>query len=545
MKTIVQKSACNKMTALLKLVLAFGLIAFPSTAGSLPVIDNPLINQEPSVNDGGFKDALSSLKDPSDEDTIAFYEKMGREPVWFFQGNLTKCGHIAVETLKDAAEDGLTPHDYEDATHTAHKPGNWVDAEILLTKRYLEFITHIRSGRIDPSRISRDIKFPSPKTHSVALLLDAIQDKSTECRKLRHMAPAIPQYAHLKKILATWRELAKNTKEWPTIKEAKTLKIGEEHPERGTLRQILTLYGDLKEGSNPSSTFDPELDTALRQFQKRHTLEPDGIVGAKTKDALNQSIHDRIRQVIYNMERLRWLPEDLGEKYIIVNVAGYQVQAYEKSDLKLTIPAIVGRPSRRTPLFYAPLRNIIVNPSWGVPYTILVHDKLPKIINDPDYIRRSGFTVMDHTGNVVNPDEADWENEGIHYHLRQSPGARNALGRVKFNIENPYTIYIHGSPTSDEKLFHRTARAFSSGCIRLKTPEDLAVWILNNENKWSHEHIEKAIHKGATQTIKPEEDISVFFTYQTVWMGEDNLISISDDPYRIDRKMEQVLNPKA
>ena len=172
----------------------------------------------------------------------------------------------------------------------------------------------------------------------------------------------------------------------------------------------------------------------------------------------------------------------------------------------------------------------------------MVHDKIPKIINDPDYVRRSGFTVTDDSGSVIDPDEADWENEGSHYHLRQSPGRHNALGRVKFNIENPYTIYLHGTP--DEKLFQKTARPFSSGCIRLKTPVELAEWVFNDEGKWSVDSINNAINKGGTQTIKADGAIPVYFTYQTVWRGEDGLIHISDDPYRMDTKMEKVLNPE-
>jgi murein L,D-transpeptidase YcbB/YkuD len=244
-----------------------------------------------------------------------------------------------------------------------------------------------------------------------------------------------------------------------------------------------------------------------------------------------------------NMERLRWLPDELGDKHIIVNIAGYQVQAFENSELKLTIPAIVGRPSRRTPLFYAPLKNVVINPSWGVPYNILVHDKIPKIMNDPDYVRRSHFTVTDDSGNVIDPYEADWENEGAHYRLRQSPGRHNALGQIKFNIENPYTIYLHGTP--DEKLFQKTARAFSSGCIRLKTPVKLAAWVLDNDKKWSSDKIQAGINKGGTQSVNPDSDISVFFTYQTVWLGEDELIYISDDPYRMDPKMGKVLKQES
>lgn len=486
-----------------------------------------------------FNQSLDDLKDPADKETLSFYKKMGNEPVWFFQGSLSKCGQIAVDVLKDSATEGLNPQDYEDATTFGNHPTNWMDAEISLTKRFLEFINHIRTGRVDPSRISHDIKFHSPSTNPVELLIDAIRDKPTHCNKLRQMAPNIPQYAQLKELLAYYRVLAKENDDLPTISSSKPLKLGDTNPDVVNLRKILIMQGDLTDDDATSQKFDHDVDKALRQYQMRHTLETDGVVGGKTKDALNEPIKNQIQRVIINMERLRWLPEELGDKFIIVNVAGYEVQAFDKLDLKLTIPAIVGRPSRRTPLFYATLKNVIVNPSWGVPYNIFVHDKLPKIMNDPDYVRRSGFTVTDDSGMVVDPDQADWENEGSHYHLRQSPGKHNALGRVKFNIENPYTIYMHGTP--EEKLFKKTARPFSSGCVRLKAPVELAAWVLNDNEKWSEEDINSAIHKGGTQTIKPDDSIGVFFTYQTIWMDDDGLIHISDDPYRMDKKMEKVL----
>jgi len=485
-----------------------------------------------------FKVALQSSHETT-KDVTNFYEKMKFQPVWFAQGQLNQCGQIAVDVLKNASLEGLNPHDYEDAVKAlTNFPLNWVNAEILLTKRFLEFITHVRVGRIDPVLISRNIKFHKPNIHPVKLLVDALQDQSG-CHKLRLMAPAIPEYAHLKNILANYRDIAKRVKDWPQIK-TKKLKVGDSDPAIINLRKILILLGDLKKSNRFSSKFDKALNVALQQFQKRNTIEPDGVVGGKTKKALEVSIHNLIRKILVNMERLRWLPQDLGDRHLIVNVAGYEVRAYEKDVLRLTIPAIVGKPSRLTPLFYANLTNVIINPPWNVPYSILVHDKLPKILNDPDYIRRSGYTVTDGNGNVVDPDYADWEYEGAHYHLHQRPGKHNALGQIKFNMVNPYTIYLHGTP--DEKLFKRTARAFSSGCIRLKYPVELASWILNNNDKWNKEGIEKTIHKGATQTIQPDSSLPVYFTYQTVWLGKDNLVHISDDPYKMDVKMEKILD---
>jgi murein L,D-transpeptidase YcbB/YkuD len=500
------------------------------------------------IGNTAFKAALQSNKEIAG-DVTDFYAKMKFQPVWFVQGQLSQCGQVAADVLKNASLEGLNSHDYEDATHALTTPSaHWMDVEILLTKRFLEFIAHVRVGRIDPALISHNIKFHKHDTHAVDLLVNALQNQS-DCHKLRQMAPAIPQYAQLKNILANYRNIAKETKDWPKIekerkdwlkvKPSNSLKLGDSDPGIPNLRKILILLGDLKKDDGFSPKFDKALEGALRQFQMRNTIEPDGVVGGKTREALKVSIHGLIRKVLVNMERLRWLPEDLGDRHLIVNVAGYEVRAYEKNALQLIIPAIIGRPSRHTPLFYATLKNVVLNPSWGVPHSILV-DKIPKIINDPDYIRRLGFTVTDSNGNIIDPDHADWENEGAHYHLRQSPGSHNALGRIKFNIENPYTIYLHGTP--DEKLFKRPARAFSSGCIRLKDPVELASWILDNNDQWNKEGIEEAIHKGNTQTVQPDGSLPVFFTYQTVWMGKDRLVHISDDPYKMDAKMEKVLD---
>jgi murein L,D-transpeptidase YcbB/YkuD len=202
----------------------------------------------------------------------------------------------------------------------------------------------------------------------------------------------------------------------------------------------------------------------------------------------------------------------------------------------------VGRPDRPTPLFYATLKNIVLNPSWSVPHSIFVSDKLPKIRHDPGYIRRANYTVTDCEGREIDPDAADWENEGKSYYLRQSPGQHNALGQIKFNIENPYTIYMHGTP--DQHLFDRNARAFSSGCIRLKYPLKLAEWVLNNESQWSYESMKAAINTGKTQTIKPQEYVPVYFTYQTIWVKDTQKgrqIFFSNDPYGLDARMVRML----
>jgi murein L,D-transpeptidase YcbB/YkuD len=357
------------------------------------------------------------------------------------------------------------------------------------------------------------------------------------------MAPNLPQYVDLKRILADYRQQAGGQKEEPKLTSSKTLKPGDTDPEVTTLRQILVLHRDLSPDQATGETFDAEVAAALREFQKRYSLEPDGAVGNKTRDVLNYPIQERIKRVIVNMERLRWLPDDLGHKHIIVNVAGYVLHGFEEHEATIVMPVIVGRPDRRTPLFYAALKNIILNPSWGVPHSIFMYDKLPKIRKDPGYVRRANFTITDSRGKVIDPDHADWAHEGKKYFLRQSPGRHNALGQIKFNIENPYTIYLHGTP--DQHLFSKKARALSSGCIRLKNPLKLAAWILSNDEQWSCDTIETAINKGETQTVKPAEYVPVYFTYQTIWVKENEKgrrIFHSNDPYQLDAKMIKMLD---
>jgi murein L,D-transpeptidase YcbB/YkuD len=470
---------------------------------------------------------------------------MGDEPVWFSQGHLTNVGTIAIDVLKHSDQEGLNTADYEDAIQISEHPEHWMDSEILLTTRFLEFIDDVRIGRIDPMKVSPDIKFHSPKTHAIELLVDALQDKSSQGNKLRQMAPHLPQYADLKRILADYRLQSEGMTHWPMLTISKTLKMGDMDPDVETLRQILFLHGYLSKDQETGEKFDAEVAAALQEFQKRFSLEPDGAVGAKTREVLNYPIQEQIKKIIVNMERLRWLPDDLGHKHIIINVAGYVLHGFEDSQATIMMPVIVGRPDRRTPLFYATLKNIVLNPSWGVPHSIFINDKLPKIMKDRGYVQRSKFTIIDSKGRVIDPDAADWANEGRNYYLRQSPGRHNALGQIKFNIENPYTIYMHGTP--DQHLFSKTARALSSGCIRLKHPLKLATWVLNNHPEWSCDVIESVINSGETQTLRPAEYVPVYFTYQTIWVKENQKgkrIFFSNDPYHLDAKMIKLLHVK-
>lgn len=472
------------------------------------------------------------------KNTTLFYTKNNFLPVWFENGVPAPAQKIALDVLAHTDLEGLNPEDYKQSASPS-----WIEAEIKLTETFLKFIEDVRVGRIPAKSVARTIKIISPETHAVDLLADALKSgKSFE--KLTAMAPQLPDYIKIKKLLSLYLEMEKNITDWPEITAKSTIKVGTEDKIIPLVRQLLIFLGDLDpqkidDQMLHSEKFDSQLEEAVRHFQTRHTLDADGIIGGKTKETMNWPLRKQINKMIVNMERLRWLPDDMGERYIQVNVGGYEVTAVERNQVKIRMPAIVGKIGTRTPLFYAPLKNIIINPSWGVPAGIMQRDKLPKILKDPDYVRRAGFTIYDQSGSVVDPDQADWEGSGSEYRLRQSPGRHNALGRIKLNIENPYTIYMHGTP--EEKLFNKSARAFSSGCIRLKFPIDMAAWALSHTKEWDKEKIENGIKNGRTQSINLDKVIPVYFTYMTSWVDEENNVHFSDDPYKMDDALIKIL----
>lgn len=491
-----------------------------------------------SVSDSAIKQLLLTDKKYT-SDTIAFYKNNGYIPVWMAQNSLNQAGEIALDVLKNANTEGLNPADYNNAEVAIKNQRPPEEIDVLLTNDFIHFIDDVRIGRIPPSHIARIIKIASPKITPVKLLEDALKEPGYP--KLRQMAPDIIDYQLLKKKLKSYRDLEKQSPSLPQI-TAKILKPGDKGADIPHLRLILTTFGDY-DGSNLTSTeYDKNLEKSVKLFQKRHFIDQTGIISEQTHKALNTPIVEWVGKILINMERLRWLPDDhLTKRHILVNVGGYEVKAYTDNHLDLRMKAIVGKVSTKTPIFYAPMKNVIINPSWGVPQSILMRDKIPKILQDPGYVQRAGFTVYDANNQVIDPDQADWAHEGTHYHLRQSPGSRNALGRIKLNIENPYTIYLHGTP--DEKLFNKTVRNYSSGCIRLENPTAMASWVLkDNLKKYSAEDLEKMIKKGITVTVPLQEKVNVYFTYQTVWVGDEGELYFSPDAYKLDPILEKLLN---
>ncbi|MFW5736548.1 MAG: L,D-transpeptidase family protein [Halanaerobium sp.] len=246
--------------------------------------------------------------------------------------------------------------------------------------------------------------------------------------------------------------------------------------------------------------------------------------------------------MIINMERWRWLPEDLGSSYIYVNIADYNLKLYEEKKVIMEMKTIVGQEQRSTPVFSDSIKYIVLNPYWYVPESIAVKDKLPEIKKDNNYLKENNYTLFEYSGNnkleKVEPEDIEWSEineDNFNYLLRQNPGDQNALGRIKFMFPNKYSIYLHDTP--GRNLFSETERSFSSGCIRIENPIDLAEYLLSDQEKWDRESIESEMEKDKEKTVYLKNPIKIYLQYNTAWVDSLGNLNFREDIYNRDQKI--------
>lgn len=499
-----------------------------------------------------------NLKQSRKADVEVIYREIDYKPLWIVQGKPSKKALNLLKLIETADSEGLAPEDYDlalrafDNLETASVL-ELARADIQFTEGLIVFIDNLRNGRFAPKSLNPDQK---QSRTDVLEVITAILNFNDQEEGINDLAPDFPSYAALRILLAQYQGLLEQYPTSPKLTTQLSLKKGTVSKDVLALRKILAMYGDLdpevvQHKQQDPAEFTEELEVALKQFQDRHTLSATGVVDAQTRKALNLSIEDRIKSIKINMERMRWYPVALGSKYLIVNIPGYDLMAYTRGEVEFTIPIVVGHPTRTTPLFQANLVNIVLNPSWGVPVSIMVRDKLPKVLEDPYYLLDRGYTVTNVDGRVVNPLDVNWEEDNaLHYRLRKPPGPHNDLGEMRFTLEtppnkgtNPHGIYMHGTPAKD--LFEAARRAFSSGCVRVKDPRKLALWLLQDKVGWDKTKLSHEIAKGKTQVVQVDVPTPVYFTYLTVWVDDKGLAHFGDDPYGKDAELIQKMNLSA
>ncbi|WP_110031043.1 L,D-transpeptidase family protein [Hoeflea marina] len=324
---------------------------------------------------------------------------------------------------------------------------------------------------------------------------------------------------------------------WPMVPAGNKLQMGVSAPEVQLLRQRLIISGDLDRSAGISNAFDSYVDGAVKKFQSRHGLPPDGVIGQYTYQPLNVSADERLAQLETNVVRLRAMSGFLGDRYVMVNIPAASIEAVENGRVVQRHTAIVGKIDRQTPILNSKIHEVILNPYWTSPRSIIEKDIVPLMRKDPTYLEKSSIRLIDSQGNEVSPESIDWNAEKApNLMFRQDPGKNNAMASTKINFHNPYAVYMHDTP--QRSLFDKLMRFESSGCVRVQNVRDLITWLLRDTPGWSRQAIEAQIAAGTNMPVALAVEVPVYFTYFTAWASEDGVVQFRDDIYQRDSATE-------
>ena len=491
------------------------------------------------------------------EGLAELYRERQFRPLWLDDDRAAPAAGQLVEYLRDAPSHGLCAetyflkeleillalHDDLALLNRSLPPFSLATLDLFLSQSLLNYATHLLEGQVDPALAHVDWRARRRKVNLVKLL-DYALNNDRLAQVLSDLMPPHKGYHALVGALRDYRTIAARGG-WPFIPDGPVLRLGNDDARVLLLRQRLALTGDLdltEVGAN--AVYGHGEQAAVYRFQARHGLVEDGVVGSRTLAALNVTVEQRIRQIELNLERWRWLPKELGERHIRVNIADFSLQVVEGDRVVLSMPVVVGTSYRKTPVFSARMTYIEFAPTWIVPPTILREDKLPAIKADPAYLDAHHFRVLqwlDEQWTEVNPDEISWQDveakkfPGI---LRQDPGPWNPLGRVKFMFPNSFNVYLHD--TNQPQLFNSNRRSYSSGCIRIEQPVALANYLLADASDWDSRRIDAALRHP--EPLRAEiTPLPVHIQYWTAWVDEEARVQFRPDIYYRDMDLDVAL----
>jgi len=490
------------------------------------------------------KSAALGLSKNALGDLQRFYSARHYQPVWVTKNPHSPSLDAALAFIANADNEGLHSDDYQLhqlqqlQPHASESLSSASELEVRTTHAVLTLARDLSRGRLTATVADKDWHIAQPAFDTVAFLQQAIKQDRLQ-QALDDLPPRNSVYQLLKQTLAHYRQLAANHTEWVHIPSSPSIRPGDTHPHIPLIRRRIAqahAADDTAEfyiANTKSERYDNELVTAIKAFQAQHGLNGDGVIGKNTIRALNIPLAWKIRQLRINMERLRWLPRNMGQRYLLVNTAGFHLTAIEHDEPILTMRIIVGRDYRSTPSFNGALSHMVLNPYWNVPASIATKDLLPKQQSDPTFFTHGGFKIYpgnNRNAEPIDPETINWHNlkRGFPYFLRQDPGKHNALGRIKFMFANPFNIYLHDTPS--KSLFQRDIRTFSSGCIRLEKPFELAAFALNQESL--PEKFIEDLDSDKTITKHLPKPLPIYLVYITAWIDEPSkLVHFYPDIY--------------
>lgn len=501
-----------------------------------------------------------------DKDLAAFYRAREAGLAWFVNGHPSRAAWQMLDAVRKCSLEGLDPEEYHaDALDTllrrANRGGFWrlrgdpqaqATVDLVLTDAAFKLARHLLYGRVR-------LKMPIPvdnwhvgeeRIDLPSWLAETLADKRDIRTTLQGLLPLDPGYGVMKYWLAEYRRMAA-AGGWPLIPEGPALGPGASGPRVAALCRRLAADGTWRERDCPD-TLTPELAEAVSRFQASHGLEATGAAAGQTLKQLNIPIQDRIDQIELNLECWRWLPRQLGNRHVRVNIADFRLEAWNDGKAEFSMRVVVGRKEDSTPVFSDTIKAVQLNPSWNVPASIAKEEILPELMRDPGYLASHDMELLGGWGEkapVLRVDSIDWQSmdtADFKFRIRQKNGDASALGRLKFVLANPFNIYLHDTPSKG--YFQRNKRALSHGCVRLSEPTRMAEWVLREDPKgkeWTPEKLAAGIAQGDEKFIPLGQGIPVHILYWTCFPDKEGGLQFRPDVYGWNRRMEAALARKA
>lgn len=487
--------------------------------------------------------------------TQVYYRANEYHRAWLQKRRPKKIFKAFVHEVKESSQYGLVPEDYhvaelEQAVESLYDnrkrtQADISDVDIQITASFFLFTTHLIEGRVrHPGAREFLWERGMPLENDIVLLLN-MESASDVRKELEKLQPTDPQYVTLQRTLKKYREL-EQADSFPALPAKLQIQPGDKHEAIPLVRKRLSLTDyDYKNSDDTVTLYDEKLTKAVKKFQTRHGLSPDGVIEKETVKFLNLGMKERAELIALNLERLRWKPqiEGMGDR-IIINVPEYMLRVYKNNKEKMAMRVVLGSEYTPTPVFQDTLRYIVFSPTWMVPKSIFEKEFFPKLQDDPGHFDPQRFRFY-KDGKEIDPFLEPWSDKKIDlsvYKVVENPGDENSLGNIKFIMPNDFSIYLHDTPA--DQLFKREDRALSHGCIRLERPEALAEYLLSDQQEWNKKKIQEAFHSDKPLQVDLKDPIPVYIVYRTVWVDDDGVVNFREDIYGHDQRHLQYLAHK-
>lgn len=483
-----------------------------------------------------------------------FYTSRAFRPYWLWHPDSLEKYLIMRDFIKSVQYHGLQADDYhlqaiQDLTDTMLADTTAImDAEmiarldVLLSDAWFMIASHIYNGKVDPEELMSQWGIQRNKPE---LMLDqrlaGFSGRDINIL-MQQFYPPHPGYL----VMVAEANKLSQMEEIPLIRLSNRqlpIKPGDRNEMLPGIRLHLQSWDVYQPDSLAvSDLYDESTVNAVKQLQTRFGYQPDGVIGKLTLNAINMRPQERLQCLYVNMERLRWLPDSLEKRFVLVNIADFTLHVMEGSDTLLAMKTIVGKDYRETPVFNSSIKYLVFSPSWTVPPGIQKADLIPAAARNINYLKEKNMIVLNTRGQQVDPAKINWRRDGMRYTIRQAPGPQNALGKVKFMFPNKHNVYLHDTPSRE--LFARDERTLSSGCIRVEKPFELAQLLLDDMPDWTPGRIRQAMDSGIERTVVLKSPAGVYLYYLTAWADKSGKVFYRNDVYHRDDEIMAALQQK-